>query len=90
MGRMLYEIFLPIRDDPFLYFPGYCFFLPLRKIFYYPPPCNLFSLHLYTIYKGLIYASLLPSLCIHHNLTVVSKELIIVVNIKLLILSVFP
>lgn len=30
------------------------------------------------------------SLCIHHNLTVVSKELIIVVNIKLLILSVFP
>ena len=88
MGSMLCEIFLPTRNDPFL-----CFFLPLRKIFYYPPPCNLFSLHSYTLYKGLIYANLLPSFCIYHILTLVSKELNMinnVVNIKLLILSAFP
>lgn len=54
-GSMLYGIFSPIRSDPFYTFQGSVSFFPLKKIFYYSPPYNLFSMHTYTVYAKILF-----------------------------------
>lgn len=54
-GSMLYGIFSPIRSDPFLLSRVLGVFFPLKKIFYCPPPCNLFSMHTYIVYAKILF-----------------------------------